>query len=57
MAGKGKRNLTAADLRAMDRGRTITVIPPGGGPAQIRIPKSGAGPSRARPKGRRPCNP
>jgi hypothetical protein len=51
MAGKGKRNLTAADLRAMDRGRTITVIPPGGGPAQIRIAKSGASPARARRKG------
>ncbi len=51
MAGKGKRNLSAADLRAMDRGRTITVIPPGGGPAQIRIAKSGPSPARARRKG------
>ncbi len=52
MAGKGKRNLTAADLRAMDRGRTITVIPPGGGPAQIRVSRT-----RAKKEGRRPCNP
>ncbi len=49
MAGKGKRNLTAADLKAMDRGRAITVIPPGGGPAQLRISK----PNPAKP-GRRP---
>ncbi len=39
MAGKGKRSLNAADLRA------ITVIPPGGGPSQIRTGKSD--PSRA----------
>ncbi len=45
MAGKGKRNLTAADLRAMDRGRIITVIPPGGGPARLTVPKP-------KPKGR-----
>jgi len=44
MAGKGKRNLTAADLKAMDRGRIITVIPPGGR-TEIRVGKSG--PSRA----------
>jgi hypothetical protein len=42
MAGKGKRNLTAADLRAMDRGRAITVIKPGGR-TEIRI-------SRPRPR-------
>jgi hypothetical protein len=56
MAGKGKRNLTAADLKAMDRGRIITVIPPGG-PAQIRIAKSGPSHARTSKDGRRPCNP
>jgi len=42
MAGKGKRVFTAADLRAMSRGRTITVIRPGGR-AEIRF-------SRPRPR-------
>jgi hypothetical protein len=48
MAGKGKRVFTAADLRAMSRGRSITCYPPTG-PAQLRISK----PNPAKP-GRRP---
>jgi hypothetical protein len=43
MAGKGKRVFTAADLKAMDRGRIVTVIPPGGGPSELRV-------SRGRPR-------
>jgi hypothetical protein len=51
MSGKGKRNLTAADLKAMDRGRTITVIKPGGR-TEIRVSRT-----RTNKDGRRPCNP
>jgi hypothetical protein len=56
MAGKGKRSLNAADLKAMDRGRIITVIPPGGR-AELRVSKSGPSHARTSKDGRRPCNP
>jgi hypothetical protein len=38
MAGKGKRNLNAADLRAMNRSGLVTRrYPAGGGRAEVRI--------------------
>lgn len=49
MAGKGKRVFTAKDLRALSHGRIITVIPPGGSPARLTVPKT----KPAKP-GRRP---
>lgn len=42
MSGRGKRVFNAADLRAMDRGKIVRVIPPGGGPARLEIPRAGA---------------
>lgn len=47
MSGRGKRVFTAKDLRALSRGKIVTVIRPGEQRARLTIPKM-------RRSGRRP---